>query len=177
MFHPYTQASGGSNRSFQGTGLGLFICVSLCIQLNGFISCASTPDKGSVFFLGIPVDVVKESDDTVKAPTEDLGFRSDTIVLKGPVLIVDDNSVNVKFLKRQVERLLKLHKIPSEVVTATWTFIRRSVLGFVLSTTICLGEMAWTLVPGAFEITSTRMEWMHRILYATRQMAQIEPRS
>lgn len=117
MFAPYTQASSGSNRSFQGTGLGLFICVSLCIQLNGFIACASTPDKGTVFFLGIPADVVK-GDDTYNAPSEDLGFRSDTVVLKGPVMIIDDNAVNVKILKRQVEHLLKLNKIPVEVVTA-----------------------------------------------------------
>ncbi len=117
MFSPYTQASGGLNRSFQGTGLGLFICVSLCIQLNGFIACASTPDRGTIFFLGIPVDVVKQGDN-FRAPLESNQFSAQTIVLRGPVMIVDDNPVNVKILKRQVERLLILHKIPYEVITA-----------------------------------------------------------
>ena len=55
MLKPYTQSSKGSNRAFQGTGLGLFICVSLCHQLHGFIACSSTPKVGSVFHVGIPV--------------------------------------------------------------------------------------------------------------------------
>ncbi|CAB9512454.1 Phytochrome-like protein cph1 [Seminavis robusta] len=55
MLKPYTQSSKGSNRAFQGTGLGLFICVSLCHQLDGFIACSSTPNVGSVFHVGIPV--------------------------------------------------------------------------------------------------------------------------
>lgn len=55
MLKPYTQSSRGANRTFQGTGLGLFICVSLSHQLNGFLSCSSTPGVGSVFHIGIPV--------------------------------------------------------------------------------------------------------------------------
>lgn len=57
MLKPYTQSSQGSNRAFQGTGLGLFICVSLCHQLEGFIACSSTPGVGSVFHIGIPVSI------------------------------------------------------------------------------------------------------------------------
>lgn len=55
MLKPYTQSSRGTNRTFQGTGLGLFICLSLCHQLNGFLSCSSTPGVGSAFHIGIPV--------------------------------------------------------------------------------------------------------------------------
>ena len=55
MMKPYTQSSRGTNRTFQGTGLGLFICLSLSHQLNGFLSCSSTPGVGSVFHIGIPV--------------------------------------------------------------------------------------------------------------------------
>ena len=55
MLKPYTQSSKGTNRAFQGTGLGLFICVSLCHQMDGFLSCSSTPGVGSVFHIGIPV--------------------------------------------------------------------------------------------------------------------------
>jgi len=55
MLKPYTQPSRGSNRAFQGTGLGLFICVTFCYQLGGFLSCSSTPGYGSVFHIGIPL--------------------------------------------------------------------------------------------------------------------------
>ena len=55
MLKAYTQSSRGTNRTFQGTGLGLFICLSLCQQLQGYIGCSSTPGVGTVFNIGIPV--------------------------------------------------------------------------------------------------------------------------
>ncbi|KAL3940640.1 MAG: hypothetical protein SGARI_000892 [Bacillariaceae sp.] len=54
MLKAYTQSSRGTNRTFQGTGLGLFICMSLCQQLQGYIGCSSTPGIGTVFNIGIP---------------------------------------------------------------------------------------------------------------------------
>jgi signal transduction histidine kinase len=56
MLKPYRQSSRGTNRTFQGTGLGLFICVSLCQQLKGYIGCSSTPGVGTLFHVGIPVE-------------------------------------------------------------------------------------------------------------------------
>jgi len=67
MLKPYTQSSRGSNRAFQGSGLGLFICVSLCHQLDGFIACSSTPGVGSVFHVGIPVGIPEDDESTLPA--------------------------------------------------------------------------------------------------------------
>jgi chemotaxis family two-component system sensor kinase Cph1 len=119
MFSPYTQSSHGSNRIFQGTGLGLFICVSLCYQLNGFISCASTPDKGTLFHMGIPVGLLAE--DTVEGNqtlTDDTKETESVIQMSGPILIVDDNVVNVKILNRALLLDIRRAGLAIEVLTA-----------------------------------------------------------
>lgn len=113
MLQPYTQSSSGTNRVFQGTGLGLFICVSLCHQLSGFLACASTPDVGTIFHIGIPVDL----DETNGALCGDHGSEDEPlerIPVSGPLLIVDDNKVNVKILHRSLQ--LELKKIGLEKI-------------------------------------------------------------
>jgi len=121
MFQPYTQASAGSNRTFQGTGLGLYICMSLCQQLGGFVVCASTPNVGTVFHIGIPVQL---GDDTIPSKPADVDRSSpvtstnNVIVMRGPIMIVDDNRVNVRILHRALQIGLKSVNIDLEVLTA-----------------------------------------------------------
>ena len=121
MFEPYTQASAGSNRTFQGTGLGLFICVSLCQQLAGFMVCASTPGQGTVFHIGIPVQL---GDDAIPIELADVDRLSpltgaeDVIVMRGPIMIVDDNKVNVRILHRALQIGLKSANKDIQVLTA-----------------------------------------------------------
>ena len=102
MFAPYTQSSSGSNRNFQGTGLGLYISVSLCHLLNGFIASASTPKKGTSIAIGIPVK--RFSNEVV--PSIPINGKSENLLpinMTGGILIVDDNKVNVKILRRTIE--------------------------------------------------------------------------
>jgi CheY-like chemotaxis protein len=122
MFEPYTQASTSSgNRMKVGTGLGLFICVSLCLQMQGFIGCASSPDVGTAFEFGIPVHLESldgEEDESMllSEPSEPL---SDLVIpMTGPIMVVDDNVVNVKILKRTLERQLKVAELEIEVIIA-----------------------------------------------------------
>lgn len=115
MFRPYTQASQGSNKSVQGTGLGLFICVSLCFQLGGFISCASTPGVGTVFHLGTPVSLAPAGDEK---RDEDVQIEEVVpIHMTGPILIVDDNMVNVKILQRSL--LLEMKRVGKDIPILT----------------------------------------------------------
>jgi CheY-like chemotaxis protein/nitrogen-specific signal transduction histidine kinase len=120
MFEPYTQASNDSNRTFQGTGLGLFICVSLCLRLDGFIACSSTFDVGTNFCIGIPVEIPTESAATLTGNDElisDNTASSSPIRIHGPVLVVDDNVVNVKILHRALTLELTKSGLPIEVIT------------------------------------------------------------
>ncbi|KAL3913769.1 MAG: hypothetical protein SGARI_000488, partial [Bacillariaceae sp.] len=62
MLKPYTQTQDGTKASLEGTGLGLFICVSLCTAMEGFLACSSSSGGGTVFHVGIPVgEAAKES--------------------------------------------------------------------------------------------------------------------
>lgn len=115
MLKPYTQSSDESNKVVQGTGLGLFICVSLCHQLSGFLACASTPGKGTAFHIGIPVDLDDSKPDAKPKAVEKMEEPSEgRIPIRGPIMLVDDNKVNVKILCRQLE--LELQKVGLESV-------------------------------------------------------------
>jgi two-component system sensor histidine kinase EvgS len=104
---------------FQGTGLGLFICVSLCHQLQGFISCASTKDVGTAFHVAIPVDVATPaSSGGSLSPLREEQVEADPILVRGPILIADDNRINLKVLHRALAMQLKKANLDIEILTA-----------------------------------------------------------
>jgi signal transduction histidine kinase len=55
IFQPFSQADNTRSRAFDGAGIGLAICAAYCRYMNGSITVDSTPDKGSVFTVEIPV--------------------------------------------------------------------------------------------------------------------------
>lgn len=123
MFSPYTQSSSESNRAFQGTGLGLYICLSLAQQMSGFIACGSTEGTGTTFCVGIPVEFCQTNDSTsppsrAQTPSPIPADEKDIITMNGPLMIVDDNNVNVKILKRALEMQFKTLKVEFPIITA-----------------------------------------------------------
>ena len=123
MLRPYTQSSSGSTRVFQGTGLGLFICTSLCRQLQGFIACSSTPHRGTVFHFSIPVGVPNDqssTDEVPPLPVENArsSMKSGDIQISGPIAVCDDNKINVKILQRSLKSELKKRELEVDVLTA-----------------------------------------------------------
>ena len=54
LFQPFTQLDSGSNRRFDGTGLGLYLSRRLAIMVGGQLHCKSIYGKGSVFTLALP---------------------------------------------------------------------------------------------------------------------------
>lgn len=55
IFDEFKQESGGYDRSFEGTGLGLTITKRLCEMMDAAISVESTLGKGSVFTVYFPI--------------------------------------------------------------------------------------------------------------------------
>ncbi|MEO7735499.1 MAG: ATP-binding protein, partial [Kofleriaceae bacterium] len=66
LFTPFTQADGSMSRRYGGTGLGLVIIRKLCQLMNGDVTVASEPGKGSTFsvVVRLPPGAPPEIDDT-----------------------------------------------------------------------------------------------------------------
>jgi len=60
IFEKFRQVDGSITRESTGTGLGLTISTELAAMLAGSIALQSEPDKGSTFWLDIPVMLTKE---------------------------------------------------------------------------------------------------------------------
>ncbi len=96
IFNPFTQADSSTTRKYGGTGLGLAITSQLVEMMNGKIWVESEPGKGSVFHFTCRLGVRHGLSDEDRA--KDLAVVRDKIIL-----VVDDNEVNRKILKKTIE--------------------------------------------------------------------------
>jgi signal transduction histidine kinase/DNA-binding response OmpR family regulator len=104
IFEPFRQVDSSTTRTYGGTGLGLAISSQLVQLMGGRIWVESEMGKGSAFHFTAKFGVAKSA---VVRPA----LRS-LIDLQGlPVLIVDDNSTNLRILH---EMLTHWHMAPAE---------------------------------------------------------------
>ncbi len=96
IFNPFTQADSSTTRKYGGTGLGLAITSQLVEMMRGKIWVESEPGKGSVFHFTCRLGVRHGLSDEDRA--KDLAVVRDKIIL-----VVDDNEVNRKILKKTIE--------------------------------------------------------------------------
>jgi two-component system sensor histidine kinase/response regulator len=93
LFQPFTQADSSTTRKFGGTGLGLSIVRKLIEMMGGQVGAQSELDKGSTFWLTLPLESVMASQDDQPPMAQRLGKR---------VLLVDDNETNRRVLCGQM---------------------------------------------------------------------------
>jgi len=100
LFRRFTQADASTTRRFGGTGLGLSITKAFANMLGGDVTVESTPGKGSVFTLKLPVDAQERQGVDAQSRDElaDMGADGDAI------LIVDDDPNARALLSRFVTR-------------------------------------------------------------------------
>ena len=90
IFEEFRQISEGSNRKFEGTGLGLTITKKFIEMMNGYISVESDLDSGSSFFVRLPI--LKREAEKIKPKDEKLTAKEGISLLPNVLLVEDDLS-------------------------------------------------------------------------------------
>jgi signal transduction histidine kinase/CheY-like chemotaxis protein len=101
LFQSFIQLDSTPSRRHDGTGLGLVISRKLAALMGGTIQVESKPGEGSQFTLALslrPADKIIEETDDVKT-VEPVGSSM------ARVLVVEDNTVNQRLVRRMLERL------------------------------------------------------------------------
>ncbi len=109
IFNSFAQADSTTTRSFGGTGLGLSISKLLVELMGGEINLKSEAGKGSEFSFNIALETYNEAVEK-QLPYNELIEQN--ILLRGKVLIVEDNKTNQMLLKIMLEEL----ELQSDVV-------------------------------------------------------------
>lgn len=101
LFKPFTQLGSDKDASRLGSGLGLFICRTLCELMKGELTLESTPGVGTAVHvrLCLPAVAINPAELVSIAPVR----RSSSGVKR--VLIVDDYPPNLMLLRHQLEFL------------------------------------------------------------------------
>lgn len=102
IFEPFRQADGSTTRKYGGTGLGLAISRKLVELMGGRMGVESEVGKGTVFWFELTLPVAEppayvqlEQTERTSEPTALTGLR---------VLVVEDNYVNQKVIRRTLEK-------------------------------------------------------------------------
>jgi signal transduction histidine kinase/ActR/RegA family two-component response regulator len=98
IFKAFIQADSTITRRFGGTGLGLAIAKSLAQQMQGGLTVASAPGKGSTFLFEARLEATLGQETSAQAATQE---REITRPLQ--ILAVDDNALNRQILAAMLD--------------------------------------------------------------------------
>ncbi len=100
LFSPFSQASKGYTKQYQGAGLGLEISKRLVHLMGGTMSVSSEVDSGTSFYVSLPFDIDKN---THNCSTSDSLQNRKNYIHKN-ILLVEDDDVNLVSLKILLEK-------------------------------------------------------------------------
>ncbi len=96
IFERFVQVDDGSSRKYEGSGLGLAICKQLAALMGGEIGVESRLDQGSTFWVTLQLS-------DAEPPAEQIADSVSTDVAGRRVLVVDDNTLNRRIFKLQLD--------------------------------------------------------------------------
>jgi len=111
IFERFRKGIESSDRKYEGSGLGLFICKSYVEMLGGKIWVESEEGKGSNFYFTIPYNPLSEQTsaigNVVFTETKEVQIK------KLKILIVEDDEISYSLLTRTLQKISKevLHAI------------------------------------------------------------------
>ncbi len=106
LFGKFQQADSSTARMYGGTGLGLAISRNLVELLGGHVGFTSEEGKGTCFTVDLPVTY---TDTPIARHTAQEGQKQIALRLDAPILIVDDNPVNLMVLNMHLKKIGFLH--------------------------------------------------------------------
>lgn len=90
IFNAYEQGSSSTSKNYGGTGLGLSLCRNLAEVMHGSVGVVSEPERGSRFWVEIPLSVVNVT------PAQ----AAEVVDTKGlTVVVCEDDATNQKILR------------------------------------------------------------------------------
>jgi CheY-like chemotaxis protein/nitrogen-specific signal transduction histidine kinase len=104
LFRPFSQTDSSTTREFGGSGLGLSIVSNLAKAMNGQVGVTSEPGQGSRFWFRIQARSVTKVPNSRLSEMQATETRADN-VMRGHVLVVEDNLVNCLVIESLLIRL------------------------------------------------------------------------
>jgi CheY-like chemotaxis protein len=105
LFNAFSQADESTTRLYGGTGLGLTIAQELVHLMGGHIRIKSTLGQGSTFYFDLMLDKHTVAIAPIAAKQPALTDTNPPITLSGHLLLVEDNTVNIKVAKVMLDKL------------------------------------------------------------------------
>ncbi|MBA4310924.1 MAG: hypothetical protein C0425_11420 [Chlorobiaceae bacterium] len=108
IFAEFRQASEGTSRNFEGTGIGLSIAKKIVNKLGGHINLKSELGKGSSFILSFPLVNGGEQVEEKKFYNQ----KKQTTNSKPKILVVEDNYINFSVCKYYLKDFSDVYHAP-----------------------------------------------------------------
>lgn len=97
LFKEFVQVHNTNEGNYGGSGLGLNITKRLITLLNGSIWYESELNKGTVFYINIPLKMYNQANDVQK--TEDYEYDNAKKLQNKKILVIDDDLLQLKLIE------------------------------------------------------------------------------
>jgi CheY-like chemotaxis protein len=96
IFERFVQGDTSISRGYEGAGLGLSICKGLVLLMGGSIWVESKENEGATFYFTLPLPYTTYTSEAVEQPSAE-------VVVKGNILIAEDDEFSFEYLKELLE--------------------------------------------------------------------------